>query len=179
MQINFNGWDFADKATIVISLLTFTASLYTAWKIRKHTRSVREAARSTPAINDFPQLVEISKGVNSTNPVAVAVSLIPNQRSINKLVKEYLVSEQMEMPIRELNMDGINGTPDLESLINRLRELRRTIDEEGFTEVHLFLSSPVQAATVIGASLSRWLPVKLYHKNNLTNCYEYWMPLVK
>lgn len=179
MQSSVDTWTMLGRADTIISFATFAASLYAAIKLWKHTRALRSIVSQTPTLADFQELIAKRKGITSPKPVAIAASLIPQQASIANDVKEFLLSENMRMPIEELNMDGINDSHDLEILVNKLRELRRKLDGDGYSEAHLFLSSPVQVGTIFGAAFDNWKSVKLYHKNNRSHRYEYWMPLVK
>ncbi len=124
-------------------------------------------------------MIEESRGVNTPNPVALAVSLIHDTRSIRRDVELFLEKQGWQMPIEEIEMNGLNGKDDFERYVALLRETRRKLSEQGATELHLFFSGPVQAATVLGAIYRNWIPVKLYHKprGGPAYEYEYWMPL--
>jgi hypothetical protein len=51
--------------------------------------------------------------------------------------------------------------------------------EEGVTEVRLFLACPLVVAAEVGAILSDWVPVKVYHLNREAGTYEFWTSLHK
>jgi hypothetical protein len=113
-------------------------------------------------------------------PVAFALSLVPSSESIKRVVDQFLQFQGWEMPVEELNMNGINNAKDLEAFVNALREKRRHFEVMGCTELHLFIQGPVQAGTIIGGIFRNWIPVKLYHKPSPQppQIYEYWMPLI-
>jgi hypothetical protein len=176
---NMNFWTAAANTASVISMLTFAASSYTAYRLWRQNRQLRELCKTMPPIQDFQELLKRHEGVKSTSPVALALSLTPAANSIKNSVESFFKTQGWSMPIEELNMNGINNRQDIENFLNLLKQKRRFIDEAGYTEVHLFISGPVQAATVVGAFFVHWIPVKLYHKSNVTQTYEYWMPIVK
>lgn len=130
---------------------------------------------------ELDQLIERSKGVTSRNPIAFAVSLLPNGQSIKPDVKAFLEYSGWEMNVEELIMSGINNKEDIKTLIMHLNEKRRQFTSSGVTEIHLFIAGPVQAGTIIGSLYSNWKSIKLYHKPNPSppETYAYWMPLYK
>jgi hypothetical protein len=109
------------------------------------------------------------------------LSLTPQSGSIENAVKTFLKTQGWDMPIEEINMDGIKGREGVLNFINEVKKKKRFIEGAGYTEVHLFISGPVQAGTLLGAFLDNWLPVKLYHKPTPAppQFYEYWAPLFK
>ena len=87
-------------------------------------------------------------------------------------------SKNWNMPVEEVEISGIS--PDnISEFYEKVLQKKREILEKGHTEVRLFISEPVQAATITSNFLSNWMPVKLYHKSQGGQTYEYWSPLVK
>lgn len=172
-------WTVLANTANIIGMFTFAASSFAAYRLWKQNRQLRELCKNTPPIQDFQELLKRHQGVKSSNPVALALSLTPATDSIRNSVESFFGIQGWNMPIEELNMNGINTAQDIEIFLNMLKQKRRFIDEAGHTEVHLFISGPVQAATLVGAFFVHWIPVKLYHKSNVTGTYEYWMPIVK
>ncbi|MBL8150599.1 MAG: caspase family protein [Blastocatellia bacterium] len=140
--------------------------------------AIENEHRYTKEFEEFEESWEKSKGIQTVKPVALAVCLIPTNPSIKNDVKRFLDSNGWEMPIEELNMEGINSKQDISKFIVLLKEKRRQFYESGVTEMHLFIAGPVQAGTIIGAIYSNWIPVKIYHRS-LTESYEYWTLLKK
>lgn len=166
-----------DNVFGVVAALISAATLVLVWRQERRLRAqVREKAQ----LKNFAELRSQHEGVKSARPVAFALSLIPTSESIKGSVQVFLTSQGWDMPIEELNLDGLNSAEDLERFINALREKRRAFDELGYTEIHLFIAGPVQAGTLIGSLLRNWIPVKLYHKPNPAppQIYEYWLPLL-
>ena len=141
---------------------------------------MRAQLREKSVLKNFAELLSQHEGVKSAQPVAFALSLIPTSESIKGSVQTFLRSQKWDMPIEELNLDGLNSPEDLERFINALREKRRAFDDLGYTEIHLFIAGPVQAGTIIGSLFRNWIPVKLSHKPTPAppQIYEYWMPLL-
>lgn len=174
-------WNWLSRFDTVISLIGASAASYAAVKLWRQNKRLIEIARQAPPIENFPQMLKAYEGVITSNPVALAISLLRNNQSIRNDVQTFLKHQGWRMDIEELNMDGLNNPSDLESFLNQLREKRRVLDAKGYTEVHLFIAGPVQAGVLVGAVLDNWRPVKLYHKpqNPPPQVYEYWMPLTK
>ncbi len=174
-------WTSFGRADNIIGILTALFSGYAAVKLRQQSKRLRELAERSPRIENIKELNTTHAGVNSSAPVAFAVSLIPNSDSIKNSVQTFLDFKGWKMPIEELNMDGIKNSDDLEDFINRLRVAKRLFDAQNFTEIHLFIAGPVQAGVLVGAMFDNWKSVKLYHKPQTPppHVYEYWMPLTK
>jgi len=166
-----------DNVMGVAGVLFGIATFVLVWR---QERRLRSQLRDKAALGNFAELRSLHEGIQSANPVAFALSLIPTSESIRGSVQGFLRSQGWDMPIEELNLDGLNNAADLERFINALREKRRAFDDQGYTEIHLFIAGPVQAGTIIGSLFRNWIPVKLYHKPTPAppQIYEYWMPLL-
>lgn len=174
--------EWFDFVSNFIGIVTFLAAVYSAWRLWRQDRQLREKiSKTTPKVEEYAQQVELHRGVQTRKPVAFALSLIPKADSIRNSVQEFLNLQNWKMPIEELNMDGIQSDADRERFVNALRVKRRLFDEQGVTEIHLFFAGPVSAAVLVGAALDHWVPIKLYHKPTPPppQFYEYWMPLMK
>ncbi|NOT61923.1 MAG: hypothetical protein HOP19_17040 [Acidobacteria bacterium] len=166
-----------DNVFGVVGAIIGAATFALVWR---QERRLRAQVKEKAALGNFAELRTQHAGIQSATPVAFALSLIPTSESIKGSVRTFLTSQQWDMPIEELNLDGLNSAEDLERFINALREKRRAFDDVGYTEIHLFIAGPVQAGTIIGSLFRNWIPVKLYHKPNPAppQVYEYWMPLL-
>ncbi len=173
-------WTQFSRFDNLIGVVTAALSGYTAYRLWRQNKQLRELAKQSPRVENFAELRALHEGVKSSAPVAFALSLLSASESIKGLVEIFLRAQDWKMPIEELNINGLNSAEDLENFVNALREKRRYFEMSGFTEVHLFVQGPVQAGTIIGAQFRNWIPVKLYHKPNPTppQIYEYWMPLI-
>lgn len=174
-------WNWLSRFDTVVSIIGATAASYAAVKLWRQNKKLVEIAANAPRIEGFQKLLEAYEGVATSAPVAIAISLLKNNQSIKPSVDKFLVSQNLKMPIEELNMNGINGREDLELFVNELAKLKRLCDAKGYTEVHLFVAAPVQAGVLIGAMFDHWRTVKLYHRPTPEppQVYEYWMPLTK
>ena len=139
-----------------------------------------------PSCNKIQRSVElIMPSINITvvtKSVALVISLIPTSNSIRNRVESFLVRKGMDIRIVEINMDGIkNPEEDLAEFKSRIKNFRNECDNANVREVHVFIAGPVQTGSILGAYLSNWITVKLYH--NMTNGgvdeYQYWGDLSK
>lgn len=180
--MDWNGfWNWFGKLDNVLGVVTVIAATYTAWRLRRQAKQIKEMIKGLPPAKNFQDLIQINEGVKSSSPVAFAVCLSDALPSIKTNVRAFLDHKDWKnVPIEELNMDGINGKKGLEDFTNLLRQKKMEFQAAGYTEVHLFINGPVQAGTLIGAAFDNWIPVKLYHKTKSPSpeMYEYWMPLI-
>lgn len=174
-------WEFLSKIDVVFSLLAAVFSGIAFVKLLQQNKRLKQLAQSTPPIPDLDQKIKYYDGIQTVNPVALAISLTPNIDSIQDSVQTFLNSQNFKMDIKEIKMNGINSRDDLKNFIEQLRQTKRLITEQHFTELHLFISGPVMAGTIAGAMFDHWIPVKLYHRPTPQPpmVYEYWMPLMK
>lgn len=181
--MNVAVWNWLSNVNNVLGLGTFGFSLYAAYRLKQEVRLRAERARALPPLTGLEDMIERYRGIHTEKPVALAICLLPHHDRIRLDVDAYLRIQGWDksMPVREVNHDGINGTPDLIYFVNALRETRRGLAVDGFTEVHLFFAGPLAAAPLVGSIFANWVPVKLYHKPSPTppQVYDYWMPLVR
>lgn len=175
------NWEWLGRITDVLAVLTVIFSGYAAFRLYQQNKRLRMIAQQFPTGKNFKELIAAHEGINSLRPVAVAVSLTPTSTAMKGHVTTFLRSKGWEMPIVELNMDGINDIDDMEKLLKDLIVQKREVEASGYTEVHLFIAGPMPACVQVGAVFDNWLPVKLYHKPQPAppQMYEYWMPLIK
>ncbi len=173
-------WTNFGRLDNLLGIATVIFTGYTAYRLWQQNKRFRELAKRFAPIENFKQLLEVHQGVKSSSPVAFALCLFDKNESIRKSVETFLATQEQNMPIEELNMNGLNGTKDLEDFVTRLREKRRYFEQKGYTEIHLFIAGPVQAGTIIGSLYRNWIPIKLYHRPSpqTPQVYEYWMPLI-
>lgn len=181
MDLSATVWDYLGKADVVFSLLATIFAGFAALKLWQQNHRIKELAKAVPPIKNFKEQVEYYSGIQTSKPVAFAISLIPRNESIRGSVQTFLKTQGWKMEIEELNMNGINNQEELEKFINDLRKKRRLFDAQQVTELHLFIAGPVVAGAIVGALFDNWIPVKLYHKSTppKPTIYEYWMPLIK
>lgn len=174
-------WDFLNKSASLLTILTVLFSGFAALKLYQQSKRAREIAQKAPPVKNFKERIKYHEGIQTSHPAALALSLISTSVSIKADVQRFLDSMGWKMKIEELTMQGINGPDDLETFVNELRKKRFELEAEQVTEIHLFIAGPLVAATIVGAVLDNWIPVKLYHKPSPPppSVYEYWMPLLK
>ncbi len=174
-------WEMLARIADSLGVLTVVFSFYAAWRLYRQNRRLIEVAKSFPPVENFKGLIEAYKGVKSSKPVALAISVTPGGATIKSYVETFLRHQGWTMDIAELNMNGINNTDDMETFVKELISKKREFELLGCTELHLFIAGPMPACVQVGAVFDNWLPVKLYHKpqNPPPQVYEYWMPLTK
>lgn len=165
----------------ITSFIIMIFAGYASFRLLMQNRRLKELARSAPKIEGFQNMITSYEGVQTLNPIALALSLVPHSPSIKKDVEIFLNVMGWKMEIVEINMPGINPPKDIEILINQLREKRYLFDLQGNTEVHLFLQGPLVSGIILGAIFDNWKPVKLYQKPKepVPAVYQYWCPLTK
>jgi hypothetical protein len=171
-----------ENASNFIGIFTFLGTVIIWFKLRKQNKIISESWKSIPKMESFEEMRKYHEEINTFNPVALCMSLVPNSASIKNDVNNFLTSKGgkfKKMPILEFNINSGISVDNIEDFINRIRYKRAEIEAMNYTEVHLFIQGPVQAATIIGAIFDNWKVVKLYHKNNDTKNYEYWSHLIK
>ncbi len=169
-------WNILDKASMLIGIATFVFSIIIWFIVKKQQKRINRLAYTTPPITDYKAMFDSFQAVQTDNPYALCISLLPNTDSIKDQVKGFLIANKIKVKdILEIKMDGIN-TENISEYIQKLREVRRG-DLSNATEVRLFIAGPVQAGTIAGAVFDNWIPVLLYGRNGLK--YEYWGPLIK
>ncbi|HSK70433.1 MAG TPA: SAVED domain-containing protein [Pyrinomonadaceae bacterium] len=161
-------------ATLIFSALTF-------WMVRRERKMFWEKARKeSPGVENFEELLRENEGVNSPKPVALAISLTPNNVSIKPNVRTFLKAQNWKMPIKEIIMNGVNTPAEQKQFVDELILRKREIQARNYTEVHLFINAPMFACILTGSILSKyWLPTKIYHFLPASQkVYEYKTPLV-
>jgi hypothetical protein len=150
------------------------------FKIKHQNRKIIELARKTPDKNDFKNISEYHKEIHTSNPYAFCLSLTDRSESIKKDVENFLILKKWEkkMKIEELNYNNLTHE-NFDNFINELKIKRREFSAKGATEIHLFISGPMQAAAMIGSIFSNWIPVKLYNFEPQEREYRYWCHLAK
>lgn len=174
-------WEWIGKIDNILGVLTVLFSGYSAYRLWQQNKRYQTMARQVLQSIDIRQRIQDYKGIQTAKPIALAISLLPTVPSIKGDITIYLKSHKLKMPIEEINIPGINGSGDLDTLVKTVQNKKIEMHSEGFTEVHLFLAGPVAAGVVVGSLLNNWVPVKIYHKPTPSpaDIYEYWMPLFK
>jgi low affinity Fe/Cu permease len=172
-------WNWLDKLSIAVGLITVTFSIMIWFKVRIAKSKIERLAGSIPPLNNYKEKWNYWIDVKTENPVALCLSLIENRDSIKNSVERFLQLQNMNMKTVDIKLDGIRKLPDdIEKLIQNLRRAVRS-ELENATEVRLFIQGPVQAAALVGGILDNWGPVILYQFDKDRSTYEYWGPLVK
>lgn len=174
-------WEHLGNFNNVLGLFTFFFATYAAYRLRRDARRRAEQARHFKPVTDLEEIIQRHEGIQSDNPVALAICLLPQQDRIRDAVDTFLRVQNWKMPVREINLDGINDRSDMISFAKALFTARRELADEGCTEVHLFFAGPGAAAPLVGSAFVNWVPVKLYHKPSVPEpqIYRYWMPLIR
>ena len=179
--MNLLNWDFADKLSIVLGIITSIITILILIQTSLIERRSRVRRRSLEPTQNYQEAFESLRGITSPHPKALVLSLTGNRASIAPAVKRWLKENDLDMPLVEVVRDEkLTERSAIESFINELRgKVRSELDQANTTEIHLFVDGPVAAAALAGAILDNWGPVKLYQYNTLDGIYSYWGPLVK
>ena len=175
-------WPIMTNLETLFSFLAMVFAGYVSLRLWRQNRQLRDLARGAPKIENFQENAKFwEEDKRTTNPVALAISLVPQAQSIKKDVEDFLNTKGWKMPVEEIRMEGINNLNGVENFINTLREKRQLFDLQGVTEVRLFFQGPVMAGVLVGAMYDHWKPVLLYQKYRLPHpmLYEYWGILTK
>jgi len=163
--------------SIAAGILTFFIWLKVRWQNKK----IKEMSGNLPEQwGDFKKSCAYHSRINSSKPYAFCLSLTDRSESIRSEVEKFLKKKKWTdmMKIEELNFNGL--TPkNFPEFFDKLKLKRRELSASGATEIHLFISGPMQAAVLIGSMFSNWIPVKVYNLNPNTREYEYWCFIFK
>ena len=167
--------NISDIVAILGGLFSFLIWL----KLRRQKKALMQI--QVPISKKFDEMREHHSKINTINPYAFALSLLPPETSIKASVQDYLDSQKdpawARMPIIELNYSTSIGPDNIKQFIRDLRQKKRELDLLHATEVHIFIKSQIMAAALIGAEFDNWRPVILYQQNHDTKKYEYWCAL--
>jgi hypothetical protein len=169
-------WQYIQAADVLIGIGTFIFSIFIWTRVRQTTKQIREFAAISPTLNAYEDRVKHHEAIRSEKPIALCLALAENTISIKPDVERFLKSKSMKMPVIELQKQGLLSI-DIGKYISELRQIRQK-ELAGSTEIHLFYYGPVIGATLVGAALDNWIPVKLYHHHR-DGRYEYWGLLEK
>lgn len=172
------NWQLFEDISVVITYLTFIASLVAAFKAYQYAKRLKEASKIIPNHDSWNDKQSFHKKVNSILPYVVGLSLIPESTSIEVDVKSYLKKEypRHKFEFEFFNMDGIDNEEHKEKFNNELIGIRKRLDVAGATEVHVFYQGPVAGAALLGSIFRNWKVVKIYQRNRLSG-YEFWFVL--
>jgi hypothetical protein len=188
IQLTFTTSEFwritsksADVITIIgiVTIVSLVSQLYRDFKSKKKLEKSLGLIKEIQS-KDFLERKNLSFGITTPFPIAVCMSLLPNDKtlSIKNDVSAYLKTQNWKMPIIEIQSDGIN-IDNLNSFINDLNKSRNEIQIKNKTEIHLFIQGPVMAGVIVGSVFSSWKLIKLYSPNIHSRQYEYWGLLEK
>jgi hypothetical protein len=165
----------SDFAGIIGAFISFIIWL----KIRNQTKRMIELARQkNNADKGFAEMVEYHSIINSSNPHAFCLALTDRTPTLKAEVENFMREKKWKMPIEELNLSGLTHE-NFSDFIEEVKKRRRVFQAKGVTEVHLFISGPMQAAVMVGAIFDNWVPVKIYNMDPQSRKYEYWCHLSK
>lgn len=102
-----NFWNYLSRADVVFGLLAAFFSGFAALKLRQQNKRLKDLAKTTPSIDNFQEMLDYYSTVQTSKPIALAISLIPTNESIKADVKKFLGSKNWKMDIEELNMNGL------------------------------------------------------------------------
>lgn len=157
-------WDWLDKASILVGLLTFLFSVLTWFQVRRMHKRWEEEARRIAA---GPQAVP---GV-----LVINVSREPITATVRKFVatQEWGKGRLDELPWQEVNWEKEVTPATLDDLLERVRMARAELQAKGCDSLHLFIRGPVMVGALVGALLGNGIPTALYHMDSKQG-YQSW-----
>jgi hypothetical protein len=161
-----------------IGIIGATFSVMIWFKIRLQNKKILELASQRPGKDEFKEMVKIHEGIDTTSPFALCISLTDRSVSIKGDVEYFFKTKKWKMPFEEINFSGLTHK-NLDDFVSELKKKRRELNAKKATEIHLFISGPMQAAAIAGSIFSNWIPVKLYNLHPESRKYEYWCHLSK
>lgn len=181
-------WEIVNRIASILQIIGLPLLGIGFYQIYKDYSFRKKIGESFLQIGDlmpkgFAERQVFAAKVNTPNPVAVAMCLLPNSRtlSIKEEVAGYLKllgGEFAKMPVVEFNSDGVDKD-ELGQFITVLKKARTELDVMQATEIHLFIAGPITSGLLIGSQFDNWKPVKIYAKNMTTRQYEFWCLLEK
>jgi hypothetical protein len=157
-------WQWLGNVANLIQILSAIPLLLTAWWFFVRARRYRR------------RIAEMEKTL-TPHPMALAIGVAGTD--ITGQVKQFLEKAGMNMTVHTYTKPGGVTQKNIHNMLNDILRIKSRMTEEGATEVHLFLASPLVLAVAVGAILDNWVPVKVYHLNRETGTYEFWTPLYK
>ena len=172
-----------DSFGTYLSIGTFGFSLAAWLSLRRQNTRIQHVIAQTQPLGDYQEVFDQWEDLKTTQPYALAISLVGNQLSIRRDVEQYLKASSTSVKdILEIKMDGIKSPRlDTNQFLEHLRQTRMQLSEKGCTDLRVFYQGPTILAIQIGAMFDHWIPVRLYHKSNpvTPKIYEYWGVLTK
>lgn len=171
----------ADSLGTISIIATLIVSIITYLMLRRERKMFLEKAlQQSPLTGNLEELIKENEGRNSIKPIALAISVTPNNVSIKPNVQAFLKVQDWKMPIKEIVMNGIGTPAEIKQFIESLTLKKKEIQARNYTEVHLFINAPMFACILTGSVLSKfWLPTKIYHFLPASQkIYEYKTPLI-
>lgn len=157
-------WQWLGNVANLIQILSAIPLLLTAWWFFVRARRYRR------------RIAEMEKTL-TVRPMALAIGVAGTD--ISGQVKQFLEGVGMNMEVRLYTKSGGVTQKNIHAMLSDILRIKARMTEDGVTEVHLFIASPLVLAVAVGAILDNWVPVKVYHLNRETGTYEFWTPLYK
>ncbi|GIX48035.1 MAG: hypothetical protein KatS3mg131_2246 [Candidatus Tectimicrobiota bacterium] len=158
--MNWLSWDHIGHLADLLGIVSAVPFLGTAAYFLSRARRLRRHLRQL-------------EGITSARPAALAVSLAGTR--IRPAVEDFCAGLGPGMRIYEVQRARGLTPAEVPRLLLELQGLKNRLQDEGVSEVHLFLSCPLAVACAIGALFDNWVPVKVYQFNQ--GRYEFWTTL--
>lgn len=155
-------WDTLDKIGIVIgvvlgmsTVISSVGSFIILFANERRRKGKVNSLYNNPKDIESALIVDIG----ADNIEAAVVNWIKSNINLKKIQKKNIHYVGMTDRLTQENTD---------KLLQRVREERKKITNNGTCKIHLFYRGPVTFATILGAELSNKVPVILYQNDPTT-----------
>ena len=152
------SWNTLDKVGIIVGLFT---AIPVVWSFIILITAERRRKGKVKSLYKNPKDIEsaLIVDIGSDNIEAAVVNWIKSNTKLKKIHKNNIHYVGMTDRLTQENTD---------KLLQRVREERKKITNNGTCMIHLFYRGPVTFATILGAELSNKIPVILYQNDPTT-----------
>jgi hypothetical protein len=160
-------WEFINKSSQLIGVLSILPILYSAWKLWAITRTekvVLEKIRKQPG----------------EKPGILIIDSVPKKGgSIRPQVENYLwgqnefQSKKDATIIEYIGLKHPISHEDIKSISSQIKESIGKLQSEGVTKYHIFMRVPVSIGALVGGLLYNYQPAIVY-QNSREEGYENW-----
>ncbi len=151
-------WDTLDRIGIILGFIT---AIPLVWSFIILITAERRRKGKVDALYNNPKDIEsvLIVDISNENIEASVVNWIKKYHKLKKIKQKNIHYVGMTDRLTQENTD---------KLLQRVREERKRITNNGTCKIHLFYRGPVTFAAILGAELANKIPVMLYQNDPTT-----------